>query len=538
MEQLSSVAQAVAAAVNAAVKAMAQSSMTLDAHPASFPAFLESESRVTPAVVASEIHAHGAVGPAAVRSGGKIERMTLCDAADAVARGDLRSEQLTQHAIDRLQSIGPQLNCVVALYPEEALEAARAIDRDRAAGVQLGPLGGIPMAHKDLFYRRGRVCESGSRVRQGFRPDGTATVLERMDAAGAIDLGRLQMAEFALSPTGFNAQLGHVRNPWSLDHVPGGSSSGSGAAVAARLVFGSLGTDTGGSIRHPAAMCGITGIKPTWSRVSRAGVMPLSFSLDCVGPLARTARDCARLLSVIAGPDPRDPTASARACGNLEAQLDGDIRGLRVAVPRGYYEQHLTSEVAAALAESLSVLRHRGALIIETRTPDMGLINAMMGMLMASEASAIHHHWLTTRGGDYSPQVRNRIEPGFLYPVTSYLQAQSLRAHVARQWLNDVMTDADVVHLPALSIPVPSIAQTTEGSEEAIAAVIAVITHCTRGINLLGLPSAAVPAGFVSGRPTAFQLVGRPFAEASVLKVADAYQRETDWHERIPDLAI
>ena len=534
--------EAVASAVRAAVAAAAQAGMTLDHHPASFQSFLESRARDTsssgqPPQLPPPAAARPASGPAPSPASGHLERLTLCDAVDAVARGEVTSEKLVRHALDRLAEIGPRLNCVVACYPEQALEAARAIDLRRASGAALGPLGGIPMAHKDLFYRRGRPSEGGAVIRRGFMPDQTATVLERVDAAGAVDLGRLQMAEFALSPTGFNAHLGHVRNPWSLDHVPGGSSSGSGAAVAARLIHASLGTDTGGSIRHPAAMCGITGIKPTWSRVSRAGVMPLSFSLDCVGPLARTARDCARLLEVIAGPDPADPTAAKRPCEPLEHLLDGDIRGLRIAVPRGYYDQHLTAEVATGLAESLAVLRERGAEVIETRTPDMALVNAMMAMLMASEAAAVHRNWVLTRPDEYATQVRSRIEPGLVYSATDYLQTLSLRSQVAHQWLDMVMSNADVVYLPALSIPVPSIAQTTEGSPAELAALIGVITHCTRGINLLGLPSVAVPAGFVDGRPLAFQLVGRPFDEGTILKVADAFQRDTDWHEHIPDAA-
>lgn len=534
--------EAVAGAVRAAVDAAAQAGMTLDHHPASFQLFLESRARDT-SPPSQPRHAAGSSVTESSRglprdgAARSLERLTLCDAADAVAHGEVTSEQLVRHALDRLARIGPLLNCVVACYPEQALEAARAIDLRRASGAALGPLGGVPMAHKDLFYRRGRPSEGGAAIRRGFMPDVTATVLERVDAAGAVDLGRLQMAEFALSPTGFNAHLGHVRNPWSLDHVPGGSSSGSGAAVAARLIPASLGTDTGGSIRHPSAMCGITGIKPTWSRVSRAGVMPLSFSLDCVGPLARTARDCARLLEVIAGPDPADPTTAKRPCGPLEQLLDGDIRGLRIAVPRGYYDQHLTVEVARGLAESLAVLRERGAVVIETSTPDMALINSMMGMLMASEAAAVHRNWLLTRRDDYATQVRSRIEPGLVYSATDYLHALSLRAQVAEQWLDLAMSDADVVYLPALSIPVPSIAETTQGDPAELAALIGVITHCTRGINLLGLPSVAVPAGFVDGRPLAFQLVGRPFDEGTVLKVADAFQKDTDWHERLPDIA-
>jgi aspartyl-tRNA(Asn)/glutamyl-tRNA(Gln) amidotransferase subunit A len=345
------------------------------------------------------------------------------------------------------------------------------------------------------------------------------------------------MAEFALSPTGYNEHNGHVRNPWHLDHVPGGSSSGSGAAVAARLVYGSLGTDTGGSIRHPAAMCGITGLKPTWSRVSRAAVMALSWNLDCVGPLARTARDCARLLSVIAGHDQNDPTSAQVGVTDYEVALVGDLRGVRIAVPRTYYYDYITSAVSGQLQEALAVLRSRGAILIDTQTPDMPLINSMMHLVMAVEAATIHRKWLTHRPEDYALQVRQRIEPGLYYPATRYLEALSLRAHLAQEWLATAMRDADLVFLPTLSIPVPSIAETTLGDPAAVTAKISVITHCTRGINYLGLPSVSVPAGFVDGLPVGFQLVGRPFSEAVILRAADAYQRDTSWHGSVPSIA-
>ena len=466
-----------------------------------------------------------------------IERLTLVQAADAVARGELSSEKLTEHALSRLARIGPTLNCLVAIHADSARAAARDADQRRARGETLGPLHGVPLAHKDIFYRAGQLSEGGSKIRRGFVPNETATVLSRLDAAGALDLGRLQMAEFALSPTGYNEHNGHVRNPWSLEHVPGGSSSGSGAAVAARLIYASLGTDTGGSIRHPSAMCGLTGIKPTWSRVSRASAMALSWTLDCVGPLARTARDCARMLRIIAGHDSRDATSADLPVPDYEAALTGDLRGVRIAVPRTYYYDHVTPEVAACFAESLKVLQSRGATIVDTKAPDMAIINSMMHLVMSTEAATIHRAWLTERPQDYAAQVRQRIEPGLYYPAVRYLEALSLRAKLTQEWLAAAMGDADLVHLPTLSIPVPSIKETTEGEPAAIGAAIGVITHCTRGINYLGLPSASVPAGFVDGRPVGFQLVGRPFAEATVLRAADAYQRDTVWHDAVPPAA-
>lgn len=464
--------------------------------------------------------------------------LTLTEAADAIARGDISSVQATQAAIARARKLGPALNCIASLNADEALRAAEKADRERKRGKPRGPLHGLPLAHKDLFYRRGKVVACGSKIRKDFVAETTATVLDRLATAGAVNLGALHMAEFAFSPTGYNEHYGHARNPWNTAHVPGGSSSGSGVAVAARIVFGSLGTDTGGSLRHPAAMCGLTGLKPTLTRVSRAGVMPLSHSLDCVGPVARTARDCARLLEVIAGADPADPTASGLPVPRYEAALDGNARGLRIGVPRAYYYDPVAVEIRQRVDESLDALRGLGAEIVEVDMPDMNLINSLAHVLMAVEAATIHRRWLQTRREDYADQVRSRIEPGLFYPATRYCEALGMRASLVGEFVGMALGSVDVLHLPAIPIPVPTIEDTTRGNPAEVARIIGVVGHCTRGINYLGLPAISVPAGFdAKGLPLAFQLVGRPFSETSLLRAADAYQRVTQWHRRSPDLS-
>lgn len=462
--------------------------------------------------------------------------LSLTEAADAIRRGKISSVELTQAALERARKLGPQLNCFALLDADEALAAARKADRGRRQAKR-GPLHGVPLAHKDLFYRKGKVVACGSKIRKDFVPDTTATVLERLAAAGAVNLGALQMAEFAFSPTGYNEHYGHGRNPWNTAHVPGGSSSGSGAAVAARIVFGSLGTDTGGSLRLPAAMCGLTGLKPTVTRVSRAGVMPLSHSIDCVGPLARTARDCARLLQVIAGADAADPTAANRPVPRYEAALDGSARGLRVGVPRAYYYDPVAPEIRKKLEECLGVLRRLGAKLVEVDIPDIPLINSFMHVVMTVEAATVHRRWLQTRRRDYADQVASRIEPGLFYPATRYCEALAMRASLAREFVDKALTKADVLHLPAVPIPVPTIEETTRGDPADVARVIGLIGHCTRGLNYLGLPAISVPCGFdARGLPVGFQFAGRPFSEARLLRAADAYQRATDWHRRSPEL--
>lgn len=466
-----------------------------------------------------------------------LESLDLVGLADAIAAREISSREATAWALQRLETTGRRLNAVFRIDREAALQRAAELDAQQAAGRALGPLHGVPLAHKDLFGVAGRECHGGSIILRGQLAERTAFAVERLDAAGQVNLGSLHMAEFALSPTGFNGHHGHGLNPWNPAHACGGSSSGSGIAVAARLVFGSLGSDTGGSIRHPAAMCGVTGLKPTAGRVSVAGVLPLSATLDCVGPIARSARDCARLLSVIAQPDPSDALCTTRPAEDYEAALDGDLRGLRIGVPGGWYREDVHPEVAAAMAASLDVLRSRGAVIVGTGAPDMAPIHAAAALVMQFEAAAWHRRWLMSRPQDYAPQVRLRIEPGLAIAPAAHAEALARRAALAQAWLDACAPGCDLVHVPTLRMPVPTIAETTAGEPAEVLGRLAPITAHTRGINVLGLPAISVPAGFsTSGLPIAFQLIGRPFDEARLLKGADAYQRDADWHRRRPPL--
>jgi aspartyl-tRNA(Asn)/glutamyl-tRNA(Gln) amidotransferase subunit A len=473
-------------------------------------------------------------------SGERVEALCdlgLCEVAGAIARREVTSVAATAACLARIRRLADHLNCFLAVEADAALEAAERADAALARGSPLGPLHGVPLAHKDLFYRAGHTVTCGSRIRKDFVPSVTATVIERLEQAGAVTLGALTLAEFAMGPTGWNEHFGPTRNPWSLDHVSGGSSSGSAAAVAARLAFGSLGTDTGGSIRVPAAFCGVVGLKPTQSRVSRFGVMPLAHSLDCVSPLARTARDCARLLSVIAGKDPLDPTASSGPVPGYEARLDGDIRGLRVAVPRALHDEVTDEDIRRALTASLDVLRDLGAVIVEVPAPDLPLLNTLSGVVFLCEAATIHGNWLRTRREDYGPQVFERLTTGLLYPATRYLEALSLRGRLLTEFVSRVLGEADLLHLPAVPTTAPTV---TEASTRDVAAALthnARLTPFTPFANYLGLPVIAVPAGFAGGSlPVGFQLMARPFAEGLLLKVADTYQRATDWHAKNPPI--
>jgi aspartyl-tRNA(Asn)/glutamyl-tRNA(Gln) amidotransferase subunit A len=465
--------------------------------------------------------------------------LSLVEAAEAVRTGETTSVELTEASIAAFKAVDGPLNSLIRLDVEESLEAAAGLDRLRKAGRLLGPLHGVPLAHKDMYYKAGKPCTAGSKIRSDFRPTYTATALERLEASGAITLGALNMAEFAQNPTGHNAHFGNCRNPWNTDYCPGGSSSGSGAAVAARLTWGALGSDTGGSIRLPAAMCGVTGIKGTQTRVSRYGAMPLSFSADNVGPLARTARDCARLLKAIAGHDPKDPTSARELVPDYEAALDGDIRGMRIGLPTDFFLDDADAEVVAAIKSALALLKDAGASIVEVPLPHMDAVATYGAVLSRVEGGTIHAQWMRERAGDYAVHLSARLYGGLAIPATYYVEALARRGPILSSFARDVFSKVDVFVAPTLRNTVPTLKETDidSGTPGAVAAFNAVSIN-TRPLNYLGLPSVSVPCGFDrNGLPIGLMIQGRPFAEARILKVADAYQRATDWHRRKPPVS-
>ena len=463
--------------------------------------------------------------------------MSLQSVAQAIARQHLSSREATQSCLDRIAQWQPRLNAFIAVEAEAALAAADAADAALAKGELSGPLHGVPLAHKDMDYDAGRVVTCGSKIRRDFVPRVTATALQRLKDAGTIRLGSLQMAEFAYGPTGHNAHYGPVHNPWAPDHITGGSSSGSGAAVAARLSFAALGSDTGGSIRMPAHFCGVTGLKTTVGRISRAGAMPLSQSLDTVGPLARSAEDCALLLGLMAGADPEDPTAAGGPLPDYLAAARQPIKGLAVGIPRAFYIDDLDPEIARILDDTIAVLRHEGVNIVEVDLPDQRQLSAACQLVLAVEAAAFHKRWLIERPQDYGPQVLMRLQNGLAVPGVSYLEAMrwrgpALAAHLA------AVAGVDAVIAPVAPVAAPTIAASDVGNSPDAEAVIQRLTRFTRPINYLGLPSLAIPAGFTAGGlPVGVQLVGRPFDEAMLLRIGAGLQRATDFHERVPVLA-
>jgi aspartyl-tRNA(Asn)/glutamyl-tRNA(Gln) amidotransferase subunit A len=460
--------------------------------------------------------------------------MSLTAVAKAIAEKRVSSREVTKFCLDRIAQWQPRLNAFMAIEAEEALAAADAADAALARGNSAGVLHGVPLAHKDMYYEAGKVVTCGSKIRKDFVATTTSTALQRLKDAGTIRLGSLQMSEFAYGPTGHNAHYGAVHNPWALDHITGGSSSGSGSAVAARLTFAALGSDTGGSIRMPAHFCGVTGLKTTVGRVSRAGAMPLSQSLDTVGPLAQTAEDCALLVGLMAGADPADPTAIAGPLPDYMAATRTQIKGLTIGVPTAFYVDDLDSEVARILDETVAVLKREGAKIVQVELPDQRQLTAACQFVLAVEAAAFHKRWMIERPGDYGPQVLMRLQNGLAITGVSYLEVMrwrgpALAAHLA------AVAGVDAVLAPVAPVAAPTIAESDVGNSPDAEAVIQRLTRFTRPINYLGLPSLSIPCGFTSsGLPVGMQLVGRSFDEAMLLQIGAAFQRATDFHERVP----
>jgi aspartyl-tRNA(Asn)/glutamyl-tRNA(Gln) amidotransferase subunit A len=460
--------------------------------------------------------------------------LSLTEVAQAIAQKRFSSREATQSCLDRIAQWQPRLNAFMAIEADMALAAADAADAALAKGASHGALHGVPLAHKDMYYDAGKVVTCGSKIRRDFVATSTSTALQRLKDAGTVRLGSLQMVEFAYGPTGHNSHYGAVHNPWGLDHITGGSSSGSGSAVAARLTFAALGSDTGGSIRMPAHFCGVTGLKTTYGRISRAGAMPLSQSLDTVGPLARTAEDCALLLGLMAGADPQDPTAVTGPVPDYMAATRGSIKGLRIGVPTAFYVDDLDPEVARILDETMAALKREGAEIVQVELPDQRQLTAACQLVLATEAASFHKRWLIERPQDYGPQVLMRLQNGLAIPGVSYLEAMrwrgpALAAHLA------AVAGVDAVIAPVAPVAAPTLAESDVGNGPDAEAVIQRLTRFTRPINYLGLPSLSIPSGFTrAGLPVGMQLIGRSFEEAMLLRIGAAFQRASDFHARVP----
>jgi aspartyl-tRNA(Asn)/glutamyl-tRNA(Gln) amidotransferase subunit A len=461
-----------------------------------------------------------------------IQSLTMTAARERLASGDISALELTQLVLDRIEDTEPLIHAYAYISPEHALESARLADRRRAAGEDL-PLLGIPLAVKDNMETVDAPTEVGSRAMKGYRSSRDATVVERARAAGAVILGKTVTHEFA-----YGLNTPPTRNPWRLDCFPGASSAGSAVAVAVGSALAALGTDTAGSVRTPAAVNGIVGLKPTYGRVSLAGVFQASPSLDHVGFLARSVEDCALLLNVTAGSDPRDPSTIADAARDPDLALDRmpDLRGVRLGMERPYFFDYAEVQpgVRAAADAAISQMRSLGAEVIEVSIPELGLMSAVGSVINLVDNSAWHRRLMRDKRSDYAPQTRRMLTLGAMIPAATYANA-----HKARRLLSRAVREAfKTNHLDALVGPtVPGVAHSLLTTPPLTPTPrLSPLVHHNYPGNLTGLPVLSVPCGFAEGLPVGLQIMGRPLAEKQIMQIGLAFQRSTDWHTRRPNL--
>ena len=481
-----------------------------------------------------------------------MQHKTLAELSAGLDSGDYTSEELTTACLERIERLNGPLNCFITVTAEEALAAARAADARRQSG-KAGPLTGIPYAHKDIFCTRGVRTSCASRMLDNFISPYDATVTQRLAAAGAVMLGKTNMDEFAMGSSNETSYYGPVRNPWNQDTVPGGSSGGSAAAVAARLVPASTGTDTGGSIRQPASLCGVTGLKPTYGRVSRYGMIAFASSLDQGGPITRTAEDAALLLEAMAGFDERDSTSVDQPVEDYRAGLGNSLKGMKIGLPAEYFDGAVDSGVGDAVEQALEEFRRLGAETVDIRLPHTDLSVPTYYVVAPAECSSnlsrfdgvrfghrcqdpqdLEDMYKRSRGEGFGAEVKRRIMIGTYALSAGYYDAYYLKAQQARHLIRDDFRQAfeavDVIMGP--TTPTPAF-RLGEKVDDPVTMYLSDVY--TIAVNLAGLPGLSVPAGFVDGLPVGLHVIGNYFDEARLLNVAHQYQQVSDWHTRVPE---
>ena len=480
-----------------------------------------------------------------------MHNKTITELSAGLKAGEFSSVELTQTYLDRINSLDEQINSFITVTPELALEQAKNADAQRAAG-NVGLLNGIPLAQKDIFCTKGVKTSCGSKMLDPFISPYDATTISQFNESGAVMLGKTNMDEFAMGSSNETSWYGPVKNPWNTDAVPGGSSGGSAAVVAARLAPASTGTDTGGSIRQPASFCGITGLKPTYGRVSRYGMIAFASSLDQAGPMTRTAEDAALMLNVMAGYDLRDSTSVDIAVPDYTADLNESIEGLKIGLPKEFFSEGLNGDVAKVIESAVKEYEKMGAVIKEISLPTSKLAVPTYYIIAPSECSSnlsrmdgvrfghrcedpkdLNDLYIRSRGEGFGPEVKRRILVG-TYALSEgfydayYVKAQKTRRLISNDF-NQAFDDVDVIMGPAAPSTAFNIGELTD---DPITMYLSDIY--TIAVNLAGLPGMSIPAGFVNDMPVGLQLIGKHFAESKLLNVAHQFQKETDWHLKAP----
>lgn len=445
--------------------------------------------------------------------------------AAALAARRISSEEATVEASRRLEAAHARTNCVITSERDDAIAAARNVDAARAKGEKLPPLAGLPLAHKDMFDRTGKIASWGARIRAEKPATSNATVIQRLRDAGALELAALHLTEFAFGPTGHNYVLGHARNPWDPTRVTGGSSSGTACAVAMGAIPAGLGSDTAGSLRLPAANCGITSIKPTWGRVSRAGAMPLALCLDTLGFIARHVEDLALLLNVVAGHDPRDASTSAVPVPDYLADIDKPVAGVRLGIDEAVIsEAH--PDIQKGLERALAELVATGLVKSSCRFPDWTTIDHLTQAMQLPDAASAHAGYMMTRPGDYGPQVRARLEVGHFVPAVDHMTALRARGTMLARALETTFKQCDVAILPVTADPLPTIAELDVAGGPTVQQIMARVVKFCRPINYFGLPTLTLPMPRSAGElPIGIQLIAKPYAESLLFRIGQAYQK-------------
>jgi len=451
-----------------------------------------------------------------------------------IQKREISPVEIVKAHLNRIESLEPILNSFITLLADQAMEAARQAEKEIQAGRYRGPLHGIPLGLKDLFYTKGIRTTSGSKIFDTFIPNVDGTVVTKLKEAGTLLLGKLNMHPFAYGPTGENQEYGHMHNPWNPELITGGSSGGSGSAAASGQCTLTMGSDTGGSVRIPAALCGLVGLKPTYGRVSRYGLTPLAWSQDHVGPMARSVKDCALAMNAIAGYDPNDPTSMDAPVPDYSRTLTGEIRGLRIGVPKEYFEIPIDSQVKEQFWKAMGRLGELGAVISEVSWPMFHDSMAIASTIQMSEATAYHSDLIKAHGPRIYPPVRLRLEAGFFISAIDYIQAQRARTLFYHQSLR-LFEKVDLLAGPTVPVTAFKIGLDKVKVGQANVGAISLLTQYTRPFNLNGFPAITLPCGFSDdGLPIGLQLAGRPFEEEMVLRLAHAYEASTDWHLRRP----
>ncbi len=460
------------------------------------------------------------------------EFLTIAQAARLIAARTISPLELTQHCLARIRRLDPVLHSFITVTEERALSDARAAQARQMAGSLRGPLDGIPIAHKDIYCTAGIPTTAHSQHLRGYVPTRDAAVVRKLAQAGCVLMGKLATHEFAFGGPAFDLPWPPARNPWNPEHFTGGSSSGTGAAVAAGLILGGTGSDTGGSIRSPAALCGITGIKPTYGLCSRAGVLPLAFSMDHAGPLAWTAEDCAMLLFAMAGPDEADPASAGRAAPDYLTALNDGIAGMRIGVVRHFHETDHPASAATqqGIAQAIEVFHALGARIAEVRLAPLQDYSDCGWLILLAEAFAVHEHWMQSGFEKYCAMLRDRVALGALLSAADYQQLMRRRRQLSLATAA-AMKEVDLVLTACQPAEAPRIDAVPKWG-------ILDKPSFTVPFNVTGQPAISICSGFGGGGlPVAIQLAGKPFEEATLLRAAHAFEKATQWRSRRPALA-